>query len=60
MKFRGDIDGIVSDSKTMTFKPKKLFVQYTSDKICKSLSIGDTETGISYQIPFDGLIKIIK
>lgn len=59
MKFKGDINGVISDSETMTFKPSKLYVQYTSDKIGKSLSIGDPETGISYQIPFDGLIKII-
>lgn len=60
MKYRGDIEGIVSNTETMTLKHTKLFVQYTSDNIGKSLSIGDPETGIMYQIPFDGLIKIIK
>ena len=41
MKFKGDINGVISDSETMTFKPSKLYVQYTSDKIGKSLSIGN-------------------
>lgn len=59
MKYRGEIDGLWQESKTMTSKMKRFSIDYTADKIGKTLSIGDLETGIQYTIPFDALSKII-
>lgn len=57
MKFKGYINGIWVNTKHV--KPHKFFVQYTSDEIGKSLSIGNELTGEMFQIPFDELYKII-
>lgn len=59
MKYRGEIFGLRQDTKTMTFETKRFSIDYTSDRIGKTLSIGDLETGIQYTIPFDSLSKII-
>lgn len=59
MKYRGEIDGLRQDTKTMRSEMKRFSIDYTSDRIGKTLSIGDLETGIQYTIPFDALSKII-
>ena len=40
--------------------PQKYTVRYTSDKVGKSLSITDEETGVMFLIPFDAISKDIK
>ena len=40
--------------------PYKFTVRYTSDKVGKSLSITDEETGVMFMIPFDAISKDIK
>ena len=59
MRFSGDIDGIYHNVKSGQMEHKKFAVEYTSDKIGKSLSIGNLETGDMFQIPFDYLYKMI-
>ena len=46
------------DKASMT--PQKDTVRYTSDKVGKSLSITDEETGVMFLIPFDAISKDIK
>ena len=59
MRFSGDIDGIWHNTKHGVMQPHKFAVEYTSDKIGKSLSIGNLDTGDMFQIPFDELYKLI-
>ena len=51
------VDGIVTSfQKGLPRMMKKRFcVRYTSDKIGKSLSITDEQSGVMFQIPFDKL-----
>ena len=57
MRYKGNIWGIWINNKHVI--SHKFFVQYTSDEIGKSLSIGNEQTGEMFQIPFDELYKII-
>ena len=41
------------------FNKTKFQVDYTADKIGKTLSIADTKTGIQFSIPFDVIYKEI-
>ena len=50
------VKGFIFDGYRM--KPATLFVDYTSDKLGKTLSINDTKT--QYNIPFDEIYKLIK
>lgn len=59
MRFSGDINGIWHNVKHGVSKPNKFAVEYTADKIGKTLSIGNLETGDMFSIPFDELYKII-
>lgn len=59
MEYKGEIDGLRQDANSMTSEMKRFSIDYTADKIGKTLSIGDLETGIQYTIPFDALSKII-
>lgn len=43
-----------------SMSPQKYTVRYTSDKVGKSLSITDEETGVMFMIPFDAISKDIK
>ena len=59
MRFSGDIKGIWHNVNHGVSKPQEFAIEYTADKIGKSLSIGNLETGDMFQIPFDELYKII-
>lgn len=59
MRYSGDITGIWHNVKHGVSNPHIFAVEYTSDKIGKSLSIGNLQTGDMFQIPFDELYKII-
>lgn len=59
MKYRGEVFGLRQDTNAMKSEIKRFSIDYTSDRIGKTLSIGDLETGIQYTIPFDALSKII-
>ena len=60
MRFIGIVNGFSSDFKNNDlFRKTKLQVNYTSDHYGKTLSIGDTERGIQFSIPFDGILKEI-
>ena len=50
------VKGFIFDGYQM--KPTVFFVNYTSDKLGKTLSIDDTKT--QYTIPFDEIYKLIK
>lgn len=59
MRFLIYVDGIKSDfNNNDLFKPEKLQVNYTEDKIGKMLSIGDG--AIQFSIPFDAILKKIE
>lgn len=64
MRFGGSIHGIVSkwskDSKTPTFEPKQIQVEYTSDLIGKTLSLGSKEDGILISVPYETIERMIK
>ena len=55
------VNGISSiwDNDRPKMKNTRFFVQYTSDKFGKTLSIGDEQTGVNYQIPAERVIKEI-
>lgn len=59
MRFSGNIKGIWHNVKHGVMQEHTFAVEYTADKIGKSLSIGNLETGDMFQIPFDELYKII-
>lgn len=59
MRFSGDIHGIWHNTKHGVMEAHTFAVEYTSDKLGKSLSIGNLQTGDMFQIPFDELYKII-
>ena len=59
MRYSGDINGIWHNVNHGISEPYKFAVEYTSDKLGKSLSIGNLDTGDMFQIPFDSLYKII-
>lgn len=61
MRYTGVIEGFVVDfnsgkSPDLT----KILVNYTSDSIGKTLSLGSELYGIQISIPYDQLIKILK
>ena len=59
MRFLIYVDGIKSDfNNNDLFKPEKFQVNYTEDKIGKTLSIGDG--AIQFSIPFDAILKKIE
>ena len=59
MRFSGNIKGILHNVNHGVMEAHTFAVEYISDKIGKSLSIGNLETGDMFQIPFDELYKII-
>lgn len=59
MRFSGNIIGIWHNTKHGLSESHEFAVEYTADKIGKSLSIGNLETGDMFQIPFNELYKII-
>ena len=60
MRFSGDITGIWHNVKHGVSKTHKFAIEYTNDKLGKSLSIGNLENGDMFQIPFDEIYKIIR
>lgn len=71
MKYTGVIQGLVSNPSRLKFLPNsslldpsirkaRIQVNYTSDAIGKSLSLGSLDDDIQITIPFDELIKILK
>ena len=71
MKYTGVIQGLVSNPSRLQFLPNsklldpsirkaRIQVNYTSDSIGKSLSLGSIDDDIQITIPFDELIKILK
>lgn len=71
MKYTGVIQGLVSNPARLKFYPNstiadpsirkaRIQVNYTSDKIGKTLSLGSLDDDIQISIPFDELIKILK
>ena len=60
MRYRGEIEGVVSSLSEVKLTPRKIMVNYTSDSIGKTLSLGSVEHDISISIPYDALIKILK
>ena len=59
MRYSGEIEGIWHNVKHGVAEPHKFAIEYTDDKIGKSLSIGNLETGDMFQIPFNSLYKLI-
>lgn len=59
MRYSGDVWGFFNDHNKKTIKPRKIAVDYTDDKIGKTLSLGSIEDGYQITIPFDQLYKII-
>jgi hypothetical protein len=59
MRYSGEIFGIVNDHREKTTKSTKIFIDYTSDKIGKTLSLGSSSDGYQITIPFDRLYEII-
>lgn len=59
MRYSGDVWGFFNDHHTKTIKPRKIAVDYTDDKIGKTLSLGSVEDGYQITIPFDQLYTII-
>ena len=57
--FRGNITGIWCNTKHGMFEGHDFYVQYTSDKMGRSLSIANDQTGDMFQIPFNELYKVI-
>lgn len=55
-----EINGIVSDVNTMQMKQKKLTVGVSNDRLGRSISIMDKDTGIMYQIPFEPIAPVLK
>lgn len=71
MKYTGFINGLVSNPSKLEFfknsslvnpsiRNAKIQVNYTSDKLGKTLSLGSIDDDIQISIPFDELIKILK
>lgn len=61
MRYRGSINGLVNDFKQGKLQqPRKIYIDYTSDNIGKTLSLGSEEDDIQISIPFDELFKILK
>lgn len=71
MKYTGVIQGLVSNPLRIKFLPNstlvdpsirkaRIQVNYTSDNIGKTLSLGSLDDDIQITIPFDELIKILK
>lgn len=71
MKYTGVIQGLVSNPSRLKFLPNsslldpsirkaRIQVNYTSDSIGKTLSLGSLDDNIQITIPFDELIKILK
>ena len=71
MKYIGFVNGLVSNPSRLKFLPNsslldpsirkaRIQVNYTSDKIGKTLSLGSIDDDIQISIPFDELIKILK
>lgn len=71
MKYTGVIQGLVSNPSRLKFLPNsslldpsirkaRIQVNYTSDSIGKSLSLGSLDDDIQITIPYDELIKILK
>lgn len=55
-----DVKGFRNDHMNNNLFNKTTFqVNYTADKIGKTLSIADKETGIQFSIPFDAIYKEI-
>lgn len=59
MRFSGYIKGVWCNIKHGVMQEHTFTVDYTADKIGKSLSIGNLETGDMFTIPFDELYSII-
>ena len=60
MRFVGTIQGFRNDHNNNDFFNITTFqVNYTADQKGKTLSLADTETGIQFSIPFDGILKAI-
>ena len=63
---RWEVDGLLFTQNEGTptspsiMRNKKFFVQYTSDKTGKSLSIADEANGIMFMIPVDAIEKDIR
>lgn len=55
-----EINGIVADVNTMQTKQKKLTVGVSNDRLGRSISIMDDDTGIMYQIPFEPIAPALK
>lgn len=71
MKYTGVIQGLVSNPSRLKFLPNsslldpsirkaRIQVNYTSDSIGKTLSLGSLDDDIQITIPYDELIKILK
>lgn len=71
MKYTGVIQGLVSNPSRLKFLPNsklldpsirktRIQVNYTSDSIGKTLSLGSIDDDIQITIPYDELIKILK
>lgn len=71
MKYTGIIQGLVSNPSRLKFLPNsslldpsirkaRIQVNYTSDSIGKTLSLGSLDDDIQITIPYDELIKILK
>jgi hypothetical protein len=63
MKYTGVVQGLVSNPSKLTEPPLRMAriqVNYTSDNIGKTLSLGSLDDDIQISIPFDELIKILK
>lgn len=71
MKYTGVINGLVSNPSRLKFLPNssladpsirkaRIQINYTSDNIGKTLSLGSIDDDIQISIPFDELIKILK
>lgn len=71
MKYNGVIQGLVSNPSRLNFfensslvdpsiRKARIQVNYTSDKLGKTLSLGSLDDDIQISIPFDELIKILK
>ena len=71
MRYTGVIQGLVSNPSRLKFFPNsklvdpsirkaRIQVNYTSDSIGKSLSLGSLDDDIQITIPYDELIKILK
>lgn len=71
MKYTGFVNGLVSNPSRLklfensslldpSIRKARIQVNYTSDKIGKTLSLGSVDDDIQISIPFDELIKILK